>query len=676
MKDNKKTVRDTSFFILTCICLLMITSCSAQEKTIEEKEQTPLPNTISKDVLEPVENEEKEPSTFFTTGQDANLMLSGIDFNNAGGSLLFNHPGGIASDGVHLALADRNNNRVLIWNTLPKENTEPDLVLGQPNFTTNTPGNAKHQMNWPIAVAMDGTHLVVADAYNHRILIWNTFPKETGEPADVILERKEDPGRIEWPWAVWTNGTTLIVTNTMRSEVLIWNTFPKANEEPDIILKNNDFGTPRSIGSNGKYLIISDHNAKKQGEGTFFWTTFPKSNEDAYDFFMSSPTMQDQMSDRTIPVQNHGVVLFGPQVTSDGMLLTIGNGGLLGWKTLPSSEQAPAQRLGGGYDFGAGASGDGSGIAVTESVSYISLSNGNKVVGYTLPPNEWTSAPEFVIGSQNLQTNTLETNGFITNPIPISDGEHLFVSSDFDRKLYVWRELPKKSGTLPDLTYKLEEAPWDNAWYENTLILAGRNTVYIWETLPLNNEQPDVLKGNIGTIPFNDIKGVALDGTYFYLANQGKIYVWEGLPTQDQNPLFSIDAPGIGRIESDGTYLTGTLAEGTKSPIVVYKISDFPNPEPHYILGRYNLPMHAIVKFNHLFVADTVFNRVLIWKNISSAFEGKDPDVILGQNNMQETNPSNAQDRLFWPGALSYDGNALWVGEFKFSGRLVKFEKE
>ena len=68
---------------------------------------------------------------FFTTGQSADIVLSAIDFDNAGGGLLFNHPSGIASDGTRLLLVDRNNNRVLIWSNAPSGNTAPDLVLGQ-----------------------------------------------------------------------------------------------------------------------------------------------------------------------------------------------------------------------------------------------------------------------------------------------------------------------------------------------------------------------------------------------------------------------------------------------------------------------------------------------------------------------------------------------------------------
>ena len=66
----------------------------------------------------------------FQTATSADIVLGGIDFNDAGGSLLFNHIGHIASDGTHLILSDRNNNRVLIWNSLPTGNTPPDVVLG------------------------------------------------------------------------------------------------------------------------------------------------------------------------------------------------------------------------------------------------------------------------------------------------------------------------------------------------------------------------------------------------------------------------------------------------------------------------------------------------------------------------------------------------------------------
>lgn len=87
------------------------------------------------------------PIGFFRTGQPADILLSGVDFNDTGGGLLFNHPGGIAGDGTRVLLADRNNNRVLIWLAPPQAGTPPDLVLGQPDFTQNNPGKGLHQLN-------------------------------------------------------------------------------------------------------------------------------------------------------------------------------------------------------------------------------------------------------------------------------------------------------------------------------------------------------------------------------------------------------------------------------------------------------------------------------------------------------------------------------------------------
>jgi hypothetical protein len=42
------------------------------------------------------------------------VRLGGFGFDQSGGALRFNHPKGIASDGTRLALADGDNNRVLI----------------------------------------------------------------------------------------------------------------------------------------------------------------------------------------------------------------------------------------------------------------------------------------------------------------------------------------------------------------------------------------------------------------------------------------------------------------------------------------------------------------------------------------------------------------------------------
>src|SRR5690606_8373287 len=71
------------------------------------------------------------------------------------------------SDGQKLAVADTGNNRVLIWNQFPAgADVPPDIVLGQPDFNTNTAntgGVSDISMNGPITVYWDGTHFIVAE---------------------------------------------------------------------------------------------------------------------------------------------------------------------------------------------------------------------------------------------------------------------------------------------------------------------------------------------------------------------------------------------------------------------------------------------------------------------------------------------------------------------------------
>lgn len=110
----------------------------------------------------------------------------------------FSYPAGVWTDGTRLVVTDEDESRVLIWKTFPKKNFQPaDIVLGQPNFTTNVINNngssvtgapSTKNMNMPYdGVFSNGTQLFVDDQKNQRILIWNTFPTSNFQSADVVL---------------------------------------------------------------------------------------------------------------------------------------------------------------------------------------------------------------------------------------------------------------------------------------------------------------------------------------------------------------------------------------------------------------------------------------------------------------------------------------------------------
>ena len=633
------------------------------------------------------------PLGWFSTGQNAYILLSGIDFNNTGGSLLFNHPMNIETDGTRLLLADTRNNRILIWNTIPDGNVEPDLVLGQDNFTTNNPGTALNRLNWPVGIATAEGKVVIADTYNDRILIWNTFPTSNAQAADLSIElnNHDDPKeRIEWPWSVWTDGSKLIVTSTMGATVLIYNTFPAYNNQrADLYLKgknlndgSNRFGTPRTIGTDGEnYLVIGDHNARDESaaSGSFFWNSFPVTDNEPYDFFMANPKDPNQM-------------MWGGVKTSDGKFITVASPGIALWNSVPTAVADPdlfVGRSGGlcdetGYYFNGG---DGSGLAVTPSGKlFISLYNSNKVVAFNSVPTLSTQCPDFAIGAPDIDTNTLDTNYIITNGIPATNGSSLFVSSDFDKKLYVWKSIPSESGTHPDTVYELEFPPWDNALHNDIFVMAGRQTIQIWTAgLPLYGNLPDVtFDGQIGSVSFQDIIGVSLDDKYLYIADggAGKLYVWSALPDSNSSPLFTLDLNGAGRISSDGNYLTVVLLNYNKVQIYsVENLSSSSSPlaeiskisnQPGY--SSINLPQGALIAENHLFIADTNCSRVFCWESVTDAINGNYPEVVLGKQDYSSIKPGIRVDSLFWPAGLAFHRNKLWAAEFKFSGRLSGFK--
>ena len=605
----------------------------------------------------------------FKSGQDADIMLSGFGFNKSGGPLAFNHNAGIASDGTRLYLADVNNNRVLIWNTLPDANVEPDLVLGQQNFDTNAPGLGRDEMNWPVDIATDGTRLVISDTNNYRVLIWTSPPTRNAQPADLVLQGGDFGENITnskttkffWPWGVWTDGKKLAVASTSGGAVFVWNEFPTVDDEPaDFVLTaGGQLGTPRSFVSDGESLIIGDHNARVEGQpetGNFFWRTFPSSDDDEYDFYrVGFPWLRGDFSD-------------------DGKLVLIDDT-LRIWNAFPEDlSVGPDLSIDKSiYDLRGG---DHGGVAVVGDQVFVSSGNSNKVLVYNSLPTDPGQAPDFAIGSPRIDVNTLETFFIVSNPVVISNGTSLFAPSDFDRALYVWKELPDESGAHPDIVYSLEGQVFDGAVWGDDFVMAGGTTLYIWRQLPLTGNLPDlVIEGAIGSISFENLKSVALDDKFFYLGDSlaHKVYVYEGIPTKESEPAFTLDVNNPWRMSSDGNYLT--IATLFDNDLLVYEVEGLEaGSEPVKVGGHgtFNGLQAAVAAHGQLFAVDGGFAKVHIWSSNDDALAGNDADAILGAN-LHRQRPEIGRNTLFTPAAVSFDGTYLWVGETKFSERILRF---
>jgi hypothetical protein len=206
----------------------------------------------------------------------------------------FSVPTGICVCGEGLAVADAWNHRVLIWHKLPEDSNVPaDLVLGQANFTDNQPNRGSHQpaaytMHWPYGIFYHQGKLFVADTGNRRLLIWQYLPTENGQPADIVLGQPDMTSRNEngggsptaasMRWchdiAVWHEN--LVVTDAGNNRVMIWQGIPTVNNAPcavvlgqksfDVVEMNqgvyfpsaSSLSMPYGVAVAGEWLLVAD----------------------------------------------------------------------------------------------------------------------------------------------------------------------------------------------------------------------------------------------------------------------------------------------------------------------------------------------------------------------------------------------------------------------------------
>ena len=186
----------------------------------------------------------------------ASLVLGQPDFTTATNPYTtqfgFRNPTGVASDGKILVVSDTDNNRVLIWKTIPTTIDQPaDIVLGQKDFTSSAIGLTSSAFRGPQGVWVQGTKIFVADTDNSRVMIWNSIPTANNQPADVVLGEPNfttappattsvlpaTASNLFSPVSVTSDGQRLFVTDLGNNRVLIWNSIPTQNAQPaDVVV--------------------------------------------------------------------------------------------------------------------------------------------------------------------------------------------------------------------------------------------------------------------------------------------------------------------------------------------------------------------------------------------------------------------------------------------------------
>jgi len=182
------------------------------------------------------------------------------------------HPDGVSSlysfgifadpndnDALKLLVNDRNNNRVLIFNTLPADGTAtPDVVVGQPSFTVNavnageaTPNAAGLDEPVGVTVCTNGT-MFVADSANHRILAFNSIPTQNGQAADFVIGQESftdnlsgtTASKLSAPYNAHCIDDKLFVADKENNRIVVFSPIPTAsNASASFVIGQADLTT-------------------------------------------------------------------------------------------------------------------------------------------------------------------------------------------------------------------------------------------------------------------------------------------------------------------------------------------------------------------------------------------------------------------------------------------------
>jgi sugar lactone lactonase YvrE len=169
----------------------------AQTGTLTITITTPAPGggvsaAATLEVFTPTEGDTRADAVLGQPG----FNTSGSDFIPPTAKTLF-YPNSIAVDpqSGRVFAADSANSRILSWSSLNNltSNAAADMVIGQPDFTSNLiglperNGTSASTLAFPQGVTLDNNgNLYVADTYNHRVLVFQA-PLSNGMDATTVI---------------------------------------------------------------------------------------------------------------------------------------------------------------------------------------------------------------------------------------------------------------------------------------------------------------------------------------------------------------------------------------------------------------------------------------------------------------------------------------------------------
>ena len=294
-------------------------------------------------------------------------------------------PRGVWFDDTHLIVCDTGNHRVLIWHGHPDvDGRDADVVLGQPDFTSEGPAaggsSVENGLHLPTAVFVHDGCLVVADAWHHRVLVWDHIPTRSGAAPSwsigqpTLADGAPNAGRavsddtLYWPYGVGHVHGIFWVADTGNRRVLGWHGgVPTPGRPADIVLGQSDFtsndenrgGAPHGASFRWPHAISGDAHtlyvADAGNHRVLGWTPVPTADRPA-DLLLGQQAFDQNVE---LPHRPQGAhrFRFPYAVSSHGDTLAVAdtaNNRVLLWHDLPRTGiQRPADAVLGQENFDA-----------------------------------------------------------------------------------------------------------------------------------------------------------------------------------------------------------------------------------------------------------------------------------------------------------------------------------
>lgn len=300
-------------------------------------------------------------------------------------------PRGVWADDERVVVADTGNHRVLIWHEpRPGPHAEADVVLGQPDFTTEgaqADGRGPERgMRLPTGVIVHEGRLVVADAWNHRLLVWDDVPTVSDVAPDLVIGQADTaavdenrggpcgPLGFYWPFGIAVVGGQFWVADTGNRRVLGWDGIPEPGQAPSVVLGQDDahtrdenrgevgpksFRWPHDVAGADEVFFVADAGNHR----VLRWQPTPPGDDDAAGVF----GQPDFVEHGEFPYQAQSATsLRFPYAidiattpgsgTGDGastmVVADTANNRVLVWDEVPATSNTPADRVLGQPDFG------------------------------------------------------------------------------------------------------------------------------------------------------------------------------------------------------------------------------------------------------------------------------------------------------------------------------------